>query len=316
MARSPRRLACGLLLLLLLAPPVSVARGGNADRDDVVATTQRVAADSEVLIPATRGDLPIVLTSPHGGTLDVPGAPPRKDTGARTFVALRDTNTAELTERLADAIERELGKRPYVVIARFHRKYADANRPPTDAYDHAKGKLQYDAFHAAIRSAVNDVRARWGTGLLLDIHGQVAQPDAIYRGTRDGKTVTDLLGRAGAGRAALVGPDSVLGRLAASGYAVLPANAEPDAERASAIGHEERFNGGHIVFAYGSQNPDGIDAMQLEFGTELRRKARLDRTAADVAKAVASFAHTYMASATAPVAATRPAATTNAQTGR
>src|SRR5690349_14309311 len=114
MARSLRRLACGLFLLPpLLATPALTVLGAKAD--DAVATTRRVPASSDALITATRGDLPIILTAPHGGTLDVPDAPPRKDTRARTFVALRDTNTADLTERLADAIERELGKRPYVV---------------------------------------------------------------------------------------------------------------------------------------------------------------------------------------------------------
>lgn len=316
MARSLRRLACSLFLLPpLLTTLLLTFRGAKAD--DGVATTRHVPSNSGVLITATRGDLPIILTSPHGGTLDVPDAPPRKDTGARTFVALRDTNTAELAERLADAIERELGKRPYVVIARFHRKYADANRPPSDAYDHAKAKSQYDAFHAAVRTAVDDVRARWGGGLLLDIHGQVARPDAIYRGTRDGKTVAALLGRAGAGGAALVGPDSVLGHLGAAGYTVLPTVAEPGrATSAPTIGHEERFNGGHIVFAYGSHHPDGIDAIQLEFGTELRRTARLGRTAADVAKAVAAFAHTYMTPTTAAGPASRPATASGAQTAR
>lgn len=247
----------------------------------------------EPLVTKTAGDLPIVLTAPHGGSEALANTPPRQPTGARSFVVVRDTNTAELTERIAAALEQETGKRPYMVIARFHRKYADANRSATDAYDHPNGKKQYDAFHESVRDAVDDVRRRWGRGILIDVHGQIARADAIYRGTRDGKTVSDLLAREGAGRAALIGPHSVMGLLNGAGYAVLPAIPEStDAD--AGIGHEDRFNGGFIVFAYGSHRPDGIDAMQMEFGTDLRKKARLDRTATDTAHAIAVFTRTFL----------------------
>src|SRR5690348_8651901 len=105
-----RKLGCGLVLLPAFTL-VSTARDARAEAA-AAATTQCGGSEPGALITAIPGDLPIVLTSPHGGTLGVPDTPARRDTGARTFVTLRDTNTAELTERLADAIERELGKRP------------------------------------------------------------------------------------------------------------------------------------------------------------------------------------------------------------
>ena len=47
--------------------------------------------------------------------------PERKGDGASRFNPRSDSNTDILAEKLADALEQKLGKRPYVVIARFHR---------------------------------------------------------------------------------------------------------------------------------------------------------------------------------------------------
>ncbi|QOV88480.1 N-formylglutamate amidohydrolase [Humisphaera borealis] len=252
----------------------------------VAGVTSLRAAEPEALVTIGKGTLPIILSSPHGGRTAIPDTPPRKGEGIQKFVAVRDDNTAELTEKLADAIEKQLGGRPYVVIARFERKFADPNRVAADAYEHPNAKTHYDAYHKAIKDAAAEVKAKWGRGLLLDIHGQAVTPDGIYRGTRDGKAVAELLKREG--EAAVVGPKSLFGLLGAAGYPILPEKPP------TGIGTEARYNGGYIVDAYGSHQGTAIDAIQMEFGGKLRAKDRLDKTAADVAKAVAEFSTKYL----------------------
>ena len=244
------------------------------------------AADAPLLVTVQKGTLPIILSSPHGGRKPIPDTPPRKGEGIQRFVAVRDDNTAELTEKLADTIEKQLGGRPYVVIARFERKFADPNRAAAEAFEHPNAKVHYDAFHAALREATADVKAKWSRGLLLDVHGQAVTPDAIYRGTRDGKSVTELMKREG--ETAVVGPKSLFGLLAAAGYPTFPEKA------ATGIGKETRFNGGYITDTYGSHQGTAIDAIQLEFGGKLRSKDHLDKTAADVAGCVAEFSRSYL----------------------
>jgi N-formylglutamate amidohydrolase len=235
------------------------------------------------LITVQPGNLPIILSSPHGGRTEIPNAKPREQTNGAVLV--RDENTAELTLALADAIEHELAARPYVVIARFGRKYADANRAPAEAYTDPAAAPHYDAYHAALKAACDDVRARWGRGALFDIHGQGKAPNTIIRGTADGQTVADLLHRDGL--PALLGPTSVLGSLKRAGYAL-----EPD--DTTALTRETRFNGGYIVRTYGSHNGTKIDALQLEFGADLRAKPRLPQTAKDLASAISTFARTHL----------------------
>jgi len=48
------------------------------------------------------------------------------------------------------------------------------------------------------------------------------------------------------------------------------------------------------VQTYGSHRETGIDAIQLEIGTNLRKLAVLDRTAADLADAIAVFTREYL----------------------
>src|SRR5262249_16851956 len=93
-----------------------------------------VAAEPAVppsnLVATQQGSLPIILSAPHGGTHEVPGVTSRKGEGlarnGKGFAISRDTGTEELTYALADAIEKHLGKKPYFIVAKFHRKYIDA----------------------------------------------------------------------------------------------------------------------------------------------------------------------------------------------
>jgi len=227
------------------------------------------------------GRLPIIITAPHGGSGSIAGVEPRKGKDVRQFNRKSDVNTAKVAEAMADALERKTGRRPYLVIARFHRRYIDANRPVKDAYESPAAKSAYDAYHAAIESARRDVTARWGRGLLLDIHGQAMLPDAVIRGTQNGKTASALIERFG--RDALIGKRSLFGRLAEQGFKVVPPVGSGDREVPS-------YNGGHTVRTYGSGSGGHIDAIQLELGRRLRETEVAGETGERLANAVAAFA--------------------------
>lgn len=237
----------------------------------------------EPLVVARPGELPVVITAPHGGRRPLLGVPVRVGDGVSKFVLVNDTNTELLAEKVAAAIEKKTGKKPHLVIAHFERKYCDVNRPAESAYESEKAKPAYDAYHAAVRKACRQVKNDWGGGLLLDLHGQAADAGAIFRGTRNGKTVTLLTERHGA--KALTGPNSVQGQLEKKGYKFIPAADSTDSE-------DERFNGGYTVGTYGTGT--GLDAIQLEMGGDQRTKKALDATAADIADAVAAFANEYL----------------------
>lgn len=246
-----------------------------------------VHAQTSELLHAETGELPVILTAPHGGVQAVPGCGERTAIGSR-FVTGPDYNTDRLARGIADELKRLTGKAPYLVIARFHRKYIDANRSAGEAYGSPGCAADYEAYHAAIRRLIDEMRAKYPRAMLFDIHGQVAFRESILRGTRYGSTVKALLARAGA--PAVTGPDSVFGRFAAMGYTIVPANDAAPTDRVEA----KNYTGGHTVEIYGSNRADGIDAMQLEFGRDLREGTTLDKTAKDTAQAIAVFYERFL----------------------
>lgn len=88
------------------------------------------------------------------------------------------------------------------------------------------------------------------------------------------------------GLAALIGQKSLLGNLQSKGDEVFPPN--------TPLGNppeDQRFKGGYIVATYGSNNSNGIDAIQLEIGRSIRaRPTFVD----DLAEVIAVFWKTYL----------------------
>jgi N-formylglutamate amidohydrolase len=243
------------------------------------------AQEKNQLITFQAGDLPIILTAPHGGKMPIPGVLPRTGKGVELFRATADSNTAKLTENLADAIEAKVGKRPFVIIALFHRKYLDANRRPRDAFESEDAEVFHTAYHKAISDARSEVARRWGQGLLLDIHGQAAEPMTIFRGTQNGKTATHLINRFG--RGALEGESSLFGLIARQEIQVVPAVGSAAKEHAD-------YDGGYTVITHGSGSGSTIDAIQLELGSELRAPKASKEVADKLADAIDEFSKQYL----------------------
>lgn len=237
------------------------------------------------LVLVKAGDLPIILTSPHGGSDSIPGVAVRQGKGVNMFKSMSDAFTIQLTEKIADALEVRTGKRPYVVIARFHRKYLDANRRPRDAYESPEAEAVYNEYHKAIADARSQVINRWGRGVLFDIHGQAEESKTIYRGTQNGKTTTHLNSRFGS--EALIGETSMFGLLSKQGLQVIPSVGSTESEHPS-------FNGGYTVITHGSSSGGTVDAIQLELGQELRALAGNVETANKVANAIQEFSSKYL----------------------
>jgi N-formylglutamate amidohydrolase len=243
-----------------------------------LASVRVSAYEASEAVHAVRGSLPLILTVPHDGG-DYVGRVLVRSKGALS----RDVGTRELAERVSDLLEKRLGARPYLVVARFNRKFVDANRAEEEAFESPDAQPAWRAYHETIAAFIAEVKPRFPAGaLLVDVHGQSEEPDTVFRGTRAGLTARALLKRGGA--EALQGPGSVTGRLAARGYRVVPEVG------AAQLREDPRFAGGYTVFTYGSQHDMGIDAIQLEFGRNLRSRPELPDA---LAEAIAIFLVDY-----------------------
>ena len=113
------------------------------------------------------GELPVVISAPHGGDLKP------NEINDRTYgVTGADRNTRDLTFRVRDALIDATGYAPHVIISHLHRSKLDPNREIVEA---AQGDLYaeqaWTEFQDFIRIARETVAADYGSGMYFDIHG-------------------------------------------------------------------------------------------------------------------------------------------------
>jgi N-formylglutamate amidohydrolase len=228
-----------------------------------------------------RGDLPIIITAPHGGKIKIPEIPDRQN-GTTVW----DGYSLELAQLVSDELFKLIGARPYIVLAEFSRKNIDANRPPSKAYENLNAKKYYDFYHGIINEFIHEIKIKFPRAILLDFHAQGKNDQIVYRGTQDCTTVASLLKKFG--QKALSGPKSILGNLENRGYKIFPnQNQQQKAE-------DSAYNGGYTVGHYGSHRAQGIDAIQLEFGWDYRNPATNLPVAHDIAQSIAQFYGSYL----------------------
>jgi N-formylglutamate amidohydrolase len=77
------------------------------------------------LVQFQQGTIPIILTSPHGGKLALPGVQVRSRAGCCN---ISDSNTNLVVDLVAQRLESLYGLKPYFVKGLAKRKYCDLNR--------------------------------------------------------------------------------------------------------------------------------------------------------------------------------------------
>eukprot|EP01126_Amoeba_proteus_P020116 TRINITY_DN2055_c0_g2_i1.p1 TRINITY_DN2055_c0_g2~~TRINITY_DN2055_c0_g2_i1.p1 ORF type:complete len:140 (+),score=4.71 TRINITY_DN2055_c0_g2_i1:206-625(+) len=130
------------------------------------------------------GDVPIILTAPHGGEEWIAGVEKR----SHGCIVL-DSHTIQVMENVIDQM-RNMGHNPYFIYTRITRKNCDFNRPAERAFENEEVRPFYEFYHNTITSYIHEIHARGLKCLLVDIHGHSAKGylDTILRGTQNGKT--------------------------------------------------------------------------------------------------------------------------------
>lgn len=221
------------------------------------------------------GDLPIVVTVPHGGRLE-PAALPKRTKGVHDM----DSNTQELARALAEEVHRQTRGYAHFVFSHLHRTRLDPNREIREAAEGNPGaERAWREFHAAIEGALAAAVARHGFAFLIDLHGHghpvarlelgyglgaryLNQSDADFdaAGLIGASTIRDLhAARGGSSAALLRGPRSLGTLLAEHGLRAVPSATEPGP------GSTPFFSGGYIVVTHaGAPATTKVDGVQIE----------------------------------------------------
>jgi hypothetical protein len=114
------------------------------------------------------GNLPVIISAPHGGGLR-PAELRDRDCG----LTGTDRNTEQLARAIRSAFFRRTGRYPHVVINRLARAELDANRDSAEATcGDATTRISWHDFHDFLDSAKASVKRQYARGLYIDLHGQ------------------------------------------------------------------------------------------------------------------------------------------------
>ena len=231
------------------------------------------------------GNLPIILTAPHGGYLEPNEIPDRNCSGC---VYVRDSYTQELTREIAQEIHNLTGCYPHIIYNLLHRKKLDANRAIGDGADgNSIGQDAWRTFHGFIDTSRSEVYGSWEKGLHIDMHGhghdiQRLELGYLLSGSElrmsDGDLEADNFYQESSIQSLrnnnlqnlsftklLRGDESMGSLIVDKGYPAVPSN-EDDAPSSG----DSYFSGGYITQEYGSQQSGSIDAIQIECNQDVR----------------------------------------------
>jgi N-formylglutamate amidohydrolase len=225
------------------------------------------------------GNLPLIITAPHGGTDSASDLPDRTE---GTFTT--DSNTAELSRAIRSACTNRYGRWPHVIICRVPRKKIDCNREIVEgAQGNPATEAVWSEYHNLIRSAKESVTSSYGRGLLIDLHGHghalprlelgynlftstLKQP-SFSTSDKDISCVRELGNRTRVSFDELIrGPFSLGTLLDLRGYPAIPSLNLPNPGKTTSGGDNEYFSGGYTVEIHGTMSPNTgtINAIQIE----------------------------------------------------
>ncbi len=220
------------------------------------------------------GELPVILSAPHGGDLTPHEIPPR------TFgESVRDRNTLELTLAVRDALVDLTGYAPYLVLSHLDRSRLDPNREIDEAAEENPfAERAWTEYHGFIERARGMLGVR-GEGMYFDIHGHGHPIPRVELGyllpadrldlpdiNLDQLSVVQLTSIREIGRdspipfsSLLRGPTSFGGLLEAEGVPAVPSPTYPSP------GSDPYFSGGYSTRRHGSiGDTELISGIQLE----------------------------------------------------
>ncbi|KAM8952800.1 uncharacterized protein RCH25_043521 [Pelodytes ibericus] len=267
------------------------------------------------------GNMSLILTVPHGGSLTPSSIPARdagcydkvsktcfyahscppgtvKDTASCKVSTVKDLYTLEMALALAKEICRlSAGYCPHVVINNLSRSRLDANRDKEEAaFRVPQAEQAWDEFHNFIGLA----KSHMGGGLLIDIHGHGHPEQWIELGYLISKanldsgkfTAADTSIHALSKQSPSIPFEALLRGSGSFGRFIEEQNAKyvcvPSPTYPGSSGGNY-FSGGYITSAHGSKLSGDVDAIQMELPRWIRESNERPSFAAALAKAIFNF---------------------------
>jgi len=225
------------------------------------------------------GDLPIIISAPHGGYLEPASIP---DRNCSSCVTVRDGKTEEMIYQLDSAIQILFGRQPHIIINKLARVKLDANREIVEAAQgNPAAETAWQEYHTFVQAAKDSARNRFGTALYIDLHAhghsiqrieygylitrsELQNSDAIldFQHFQDSSSIKHLVNvqNPGVGFSELLRGNECMGEfLVEHGYPGTPSASDP-----APAPSDPFFNGGYNTVRHGSRDSSDINGIQFE----------------------------------------------------
>lgn len=134
--------------------------------------TGQIMLDEHQWVEVRVGDIPLVISVPHGGDLHDPSIPDRNCKELGSMVTVRDSRTIETAMAIEKAFLEKFNKRPYLIIAHLSRRKVDQNREMELATcGDPRGAEAWKIFHNYIDSALAHAQLTSEEVIYIDLHG-------------------------------------------------------------------------------------------------------------------------------------------------
>ena len=118
------------------------------------------------------GDLPIIVSAPHGGTLTPSEIPDRDCTGISDCSTATDSYLDDLAAKMRTEVQNRVGHVPHIIICHLKRTKVDCNREiDVGAMSNVWAMVAWNEFQNYILAAKTAVSNQYGKGFYLDMHG-------------------------------------------------------------------------------------------------------------------------------------------------
>lgn len=225
------------------------------------------------------GNLPIIISAPHGGSLAPPTIADRACSGC---VTVKDSWTEELAYKIDSAVQVVFGGYPHIIFNKLSRKKLDANREIVEAaLGNPDAEIAWHEYHDFLQAAKDSCVANFGSAIYIDLHAHGHTNQRIELGYLLGKAelqlsngtldamnfqdscsirhLNNVLNPSASFANMLRGSDCMGELLTYRGYSSVPSVSDPAPATA-----DPYFSGGYNTVRHGSRDSSQINAIQFE----------------------------------------------------
>ena len=242
--------------------------------------TSKTFSDPEGWTNMTTGTMPLVISVPHGGLINLDSVMDRSCEGA---VTVTDSYTRELANEIANMMQKYHGMKPYIIVCNLVRKDIDQNRELEEATcGHTIMNKPWQTFHDYIDTSIAMATREFGGCVYIDLHGHghptqrleigyllkekelegIVKEKVNEKPLAEKSSITHLLSNRKDNlklKDFLIGEMSFGTMMANEGIPSVPSKQDPYPYEG-----EKYFNGGYNTRQYTTQNYPNVTGWQIE----------------------------------------------------